>query len=296
MFSTIIQVFKRFPLIGPVKYLLAPISKLSSLAAMEKATRASVFRRIDRRGQVPHPDLFDFILPADRPPPTANPDVLHLGSVALQVMFAGFGTMADWYYGVLVLLLSDPACYELLTAEIRGAFARYDDIVAAATTPDALPYLQACLEETLRLLPVNLTGLPRRSPGAVVDGHYVPRGATVQTCIHALGRSPRFFREAGRFRPRRNLPRSHPLADDAFAGDAERIPVFGLGPRACSGRGLAWIEARLFLAKVLWRFDLVKAEGETMDVKELDRRMLHYGFYVKPEVRVRFLPVDRVKK
>jgi cytochrome P450 len=90
-------------------------------------------------------------------------------------MFAGWGPMADLFYGVLVLLLDSPATHQFLLTEIRENFSSYEGI-----TPDkklmALPYLHACIEETLRMLPSNYTGLPRISPGTVVDGQYIPKG------------------------------------------------------------------------------------------------------------------------
>lgn len=169
-----IQVFKRFPLISPVKYLFAPVKKLSSLAQMESNTRKSVLRRIDRRGGTPHPDIFDFVLPADEEPPTGNSELLHLGSVALQTMFAGFAPMADWYYFLLFYLMETPECYKVLTGEIRDKFESYDHINVQSTAK--FQYLTACLEEILRIIATNATGLPRYSPGAVVDGHYIPKG------------------------------------------------------------------------------------------------------------------------
>lgn len=175
-FATMIQVFKRFPLLAPIKYLFAPVKKLSSLAEMESNTRKTVLRRIERRGNTPHPDLFDYVLPLDEEPPTNNAELLHLGSVALQMTFAGFGPMADWYYFTLFFLVHSPDCYKVLAEEIRGTFTDYNDINIRSTA--ILPYLVACLEETLRLVANNSTGLPRYSPGAVVDGHYIPKGAS----------------------------------------------------------------------------------------------------------------------
>lgn len=52
------------------------------------------------------------------------------------------------------------------------------------------------------------------------------------------------------------------------------------------------MQAKLFIAKVLWSFDVVKV-GSGVGLDSLDRRLLHYGFLVKPEVRVRFVPVGR---
>lgn len=41
-----------------------------------------------------------------------------------------------------------------------------------------LPYLHAVIEETLRLHTNGAFGLPRISPGATVDGHYIAKGVS----------------------------------------------------------------------------------------------------------------------
>jgi hypothetical protein len=173
-FATVLQVFKRFPLLTPFQYLFAPLGKVRLFSAMETATRESVFKRIDQRGSTEHEDYFDHILPADSTVPTDKGELLHIGSLALQIMFAGWAPMGDLFYSALVLLLEEPACYKILVEEIRGHFDDYTAITPAAIA--SLPYLHACIEETLRLLPSNLTGLPRISPGAMVDGQHIPKG------------------------------------------------------------------------------------------------------------------------
>jgi len=289
-FATVLQVFKRFPLISPLQYLFAPFGKITLFAQMEKATRDSVLRRIEQRGRTEHPDYFDYILPVDAPCPTGKKELLHIGSVSLQVMFAGWGPMADLFYGVLALLLQNPETYQTLTREIRESFSSYEDILPGQLLT-SLSYLHACIEETLRMLPSNLTGLPRISPGAIVDGQYIPKGAHVQSCLWALARHPDYFHQPLSFQPQRWLPASHPLHDPAFANDhLKSMHPFSLGPRICMGREMAWMQAKLFLAKVLWRLDVVEVEGQSFD---LERDLRHYGFFEKPEVYVRFVEVSR---
>jgi cytochrome P450 len=38
------------------------------------------------------------------------------------------------------------------------------------------------------------------------------------------------------------------------------IQPFGVGPRSCIGRLLAWAEMRLILARLVWRFDLLPVD------------------------------------
>lgn len=97
-------------------------------------------------------------------------------------MFAGWGPMADLFYGILVLLLENPETYDLLTKEIRESFSSYEEIMPAKPLM-SLPYLHAVIEETLRMLPSNNTGLPRISPGAVVDGQYIPQGVSIHVIL-----------------------------------------------------------------------------------------------------------------
>jgi hypothetical protein len=56
------------------------------------------------------------------------------------------------------------------------------------------------------------------------------------------------------------------------------------------GREMAWTQAKLFLAKVLWKFDVLPVEGQSVD---LERDLRHYGFFEKPELYVRFASVVR---
>jgi hypothetical protein len=53
---------------------------------------------------------------------------------------------------------------------------------------------------------------------------------------------------------------------------------------------MAWMAGNLFMAKVLWAFDVIKVPGKNVDMEET---LLHYGFFARPEVKVRFVPVRR---
>jgi hypothetical protein len=85
MFVTVIQVFKRFPLLSPFQLLFVPLAKLKSFAVVEERTRIGVKERISKRGKTEHPDFVEFVLPADNPNPTNKREFTHLGVVAVHV-------------------------------------------------------------------------------------------------------------------------------------------------------------------------------------------------------------------
>lgn len=111
-----------------------------------------------------------------------------------------------------------------------------------------------------------------------------------QSSPFALARSPRNFHEPLSFLPERWLPEDHQLYDSRFVDDNRKdFHPFSQGPRVCSGKEIAWWQSRLFIAKVVWTFDL-EMIGREID---MDKELRGWGIFEKPEVRVRFVPARR---
>lgn len=67
--------------------------------------------------------------------------------------------------------------YQKLKAEICGQFKTYVEITCA--TVQILPYLQAVISEGLCIYPPGSQGFPQISPGAAIDGIWVPAGGSL---------------------------------------------------------------------------------------------------------------------
>jgi cytochrome P450 len=96
---------------------------------------------------------------------------------------AGSETTANALSGMLARLVYNPDKYSKLCEEIRGAFKteeeiRYDKL-------SSLVYLNAVIEEGLRIHPPVPTGLLRTVPknGDTVDGYWVPGGVSYRYII-----------------------------------------------------------------------------------------------------------------
>ena len=64
---------------------------------------------------------------------------------------------------------------------------------------------------------------------------------------------------------------------------------FLIGPRACLGINLAYLEMRIILARIVWEFDLELCSKDVEWERDIKLRML----WQKPELRVRFRPAMR---
>lgn len=186
LFGTVTQITKRFPLLSPLMCLFVPPPVWLTMPRVMKINSEEVQRRIDRRGQTEHLDYFEHTVPAHEPAPTGQKQIKHLEQIAGQLLVASWEPVSNQFYSVIAFLLQNSDAYKLLSEEIRGAFGPCSEI-----SPDSvanLKFLQACLHETFRLHHNTADGLPRMSPGALVDATYVPKGVSYHPFRETLSR------------------------------------------------------------------------------------------------------------
>ncbi|KAG6021219.1 hypothetical protein E4U41_002552, partial [Claviceps citrina] len=178
-----------------------------------------------------------------------------------NIILAGSETIASVLSGLWFYLAKNPRAYDRLTDEIRRSFHRQDDISSQAAA--RLDYLAAAINEILRMYPPTPEIPARISPGAFVEGVYLPPGTLVSTYLWATFRSPKYFADPDSFAPERWLPASHPFHDPRFDTDNRDIfKPFSVGPRNCIGKNLALNELRHLISRVLHKFDFELIEGQ----------------------------------
>ena len=149
--------------------------------------------------------------------------------------FAGADTTSITITSVFYYLMRNPTAYEKLNTEIDAAF-------AAGTLSDPvlyneaikLPYLKACINESMRLHPgVGLT-MPRLVPpgGATISGFHFPAGYRVGVNGAVVQYDKTVFGpDADDFNPDRWIERDATVMDKTMV-------QFGAGPRTCIGKNV----------------------------------------------------------
>ncbi|KJZ78726.1 hypothetical protein HIM_02117 [Hirsutella minnesotensis 3608] len=145
-------------------------------------TRQKVLKRLEAHDSLERDDFFAGLLRAG----DASEDYLMAEAVFLNI--AGGETTAVGLAAALYYLDAHPFYRERLVREIRGSFASYDEI--SNVTASKLPFLQAVIDETLRMFPPVPSSLPRVSPGAVIDGDYIPEGVVVGSHMLSTSHNP----------------------------------------------------------------------------------------------------------
>lgn len=217
-----------------------------------------------------------------------------------QHSVAGSETTATELCGLTNFLLRNPTKFARLKAELRSACKTEADLNMDIL--GSLPYMNACIEEGLRIFPPVPIGLLRTVPkgGSLIDGHVVPEGTSVCVASWAAAHSAQNFADPDEFMPERFYePAGNNLADTEakarFAGDVKKAAQpFSLGPRGCIGRNLTYVELRLILGALLWNFDLEFADGAPLwDPKDEFKGLRAYNTWEKSPLMVKLTDIRR---
>ncbi|KAF3765591.1 putative cytochrome P450 monooxygenase [Cryphonectria parasitica EP155] len=172
------------------------------------------------------------------------------------LMPAGTETSITTIRGILMYLMVSPNAYQKLRQEITDGI-REGRISSPVTSEETkhLPYLQAVLNEGMRLVPPVIMGLPKVVPagGDTICGKYLPAGTEVfPNHVGLMQNQEVFGPDVSMFRPERFI-------DCDEATRARRLKVvdlqFGVGRWMCLGKVLAWMEMHKIFVELLRSFD-----------------------------------------
>ncbi|KAF6838529.1 cytochrome P450, partial [Colletotrichum musicola] len=219
--------------------------------------------RVDRRLQSTpkHPDLWSRILQKNDDPESLTMEEQYANGFLF--MTAGTETIATALSATTFYLLSNPRYLEKLTGEIRSRFSSSESMTLEGLA--SIEYLQAVIQEGLRLHPPLPIALPRVIPkdGAQICGEHIPGGTVVGIHYLSIHTQEQYFAKPLEFHPQRWL------GDPEFENDRlEMVKPFLMGPMNCIGKDLAMHELRLLLATLLLHFD-VKLCDESMNWNDM---------------------------
>ncbi|CAE6470467.1 unnamed protein product [Rhizoctonia solani] len=209
-----------------------------------------------------------------------------LTAEALTQLIAGSDTTSNSSCAIAFYLAANPECQRKLQEELDSVLKPVvsvpppisqagmpplppSEVAAKYADIKSLPYLQACINEGLRLHSTSGIGLPRIVPpgsNLEVCGEKFNEGTVLSVPSYSIHHSQEVWGDdAEEFRPERWLGRDV----------GKEFNPFSFGPRACVGRNLASMELLIIIASVFhrYRFELSRP-GQKLYTRE--------GFLRKP--------------
>ncbi|KAG8163285.1 hypothetical protein KVR01_006582 [Diaporthe batatas] len=239
------------------------ISNLPIVGAENVRFKAWVAEQVKKRIENPPeiPDVFSWIIEEyDSNPNRTEQERLNLTADGLTISIAGSDTTAAALSCLFVELATHPEVMEKLQTEL-------DAFLQENSEPDAyalskLKYLQACIDEGLRVMPVVPSGPQRVTPPEglrISDNLFIPGDTIVQVPTYTLHRDERNFVCPNDFIPERWTSKPELIKN------ASVYSPFSIGPYNCVGKQLALMEIRKVTCSILCRYNVGLAPGQTKE-------------------------------
>ncbi|KAH8705781.1 cytochrome P450 [Talaromyces proteolyticus] len=209
----------------------------------------------NRTGErIGHPVIFDSL---------GNLSDVRKASMATELLVAGSDTSGTTLTYALYHISSNSKIKERLTEELRKAMPTLDTTPALLKL-EQLPYLSACVKESLRLACPVPGRLPRIVPNGkslIVDGKHIPSGTIVGMSAYNLHFAESLWgSDVHEFNPDRWLGQVDDKLDQWLA-------PFSKGARSCIGQNLALAEIRMTIAVLFRRFEFSLPPGSKINSK-----------------------------
>ncbi|XP_043675939.1 probable cytochrome P450 301a1, mitochondrial isoform X1 [Vespula pensylvanica] len=201
-----------------------------------------------------------------------------VSTLLMDMAILGVQAMTSCEAFLLYFLAKSPRVQKKLYEEIVSVIPNAESSITETNLQD-MPYLKACLKESLRLRPA-FPYITRLLPNSIcLHGYTVPKGTFVIMASQITSQREENFEDPEKFRPERWLTNR---VDDDFQ-EYSYLP-FGHGARSCLGRHMAEIKMALLTAKLVREF---KIEYNYADIGT--------SFYMMnvPDKPLRFRFIDR---
>ncbi|MCJ1261249.1 hypothetical protein MMC22_001113 [Lobaria immixta] len=237
-------------------------------ARYEAFSKKQADERILKGDKLDTKDVFYF-LQKGTDPETGEGFTLHeLVSEASLLILGGTDTTATAISSTLFYILHNSTVLAKLNDEVRTAFSQVEEIRGGGKLSECR-YLRACIDEALRMTPGVGGILPREvlPGGIVVDNTYFPAGIDIGVPIYALQHNEAYHSQPFEYIPERWLVNENVQTG---LGSSESVALaksafcpFSLGSRGCVGKGMAYKELSIVLARLVYCFDMRIAPGTT---------------------------------
>ncbi|KAI8340558.1 cytochrome P450 [Chlamydoabsidia padenii] len=249
-----------YPFIGK----LVRLFRLNQSPEFDKFMRDLIIKRLksDKRRD----DILQILI--DTQQAAHQEDRLTVDAIIAEVvlfLIAGSETTSNTTGFAIIALLQHPDKLARLQAEIDTLPLENGRMLHTHDQLKHLPYLNAVINETMRLNHIGANGLQRMTDSDMVLGGklFVPKNTVVICSLNSAQKNPDYWPHPEEFLPERWL-------DDAdVAPCLDAFYPFSAGSRNCIGKQFALQEMRLTLSTLMKRYDFKPIPEELEAAKDL---------------------------
>ncbi|TMW47152.1 hypothetical protein DOY81_007770 [Sarcophaga bullata] len=172
--------------------------------------------------------------------------------MAIDMLIAGVEVTSTVLASIMLCLATNPQKQQKLREEILNTVGKTEKFTLENTKN--LPYLRACIKETLRLYPIIFGNMRATGMDLCLSGYQVPKNTNVMLTSNLMLRDERYFPKPNEFIPERWL-RKDSSVHNKNVNPFIYLP-FGFGPRSCVGKRIVDIEMEITTANLVRNFEV----------------------------------------
>lgn len=234
-----------------------------ALSAIEETVNGFILDCRERMRE--HPELYteptnflEAIIAAQASEAGANFTDEQIYANVITLLLAGEDTTANTIAWACKYFIDSPGLFARARDEVDNVLGS-DKVITDPTKLKQLPFLEACINETMRLKPVGPIFALQANEPVELMGYALPAGTAIMGLTRHIAVNPSNFTNPEIFSPDRWL-KDHTEAGQVH--NSEAFIPFGSGPRFCPGRNLALVEIKMVLSMLCRNFDLQLATPE----------------------------------
>ncbi|RYC62790.1 hypothetical protein CHU98_g3420 [Xylaria longipes] len=238
------------------------VPRMKTVIVFNNEMLAQVSEAIKNSNRKEKPDtIFTSIIQSDIPRSEVTKE--RLQHEAIAVVGAGFETTMRALTISVYHIVDNPSTHLHLREELLTAISNPENMPSLAVL-EQLPFLTACIEESLRLTYGTIRRLSRLYDYDIIYGDFViPKGTVVGMDNYDVSHDETIFPNSFEYRPERWL--GNPRSPDGRQLSRYMV-TFGRGTRSCVGLQLAYAELFIGLATLFRRFNFEIYETDRTDV------------------------------
>ncbi|KAJ1643649.1 hypothetical protein LPJ64_004601 [Coemansia asiatica] len=192
-------------------------------------------------------DILQALLEGEDPDSKIKMTPLQITAENIIFLIAGTDTTSLTLSWTLHYLMLYPNTYKKAVSEVRSKFRR-NHTISYAEAKANLPYIEACIYESMRIQPVSGIPLLRVVPkgGATFQGYFLPEGTKIGVNIAGVNHHQGTWNNPRKFFPERFIENEKAK---------QNVFTFSSGVRICPGRHLAQYEMLIMLSNILKDYD-----------------------------------------
>ncbi|KAH8286893.1 hypothetical protein KR018_007283 [Drosophila ironensis] len=201
--------------------------------------------------------------------------------MGMDMLMGGVDTTSSAITALLFNLAKNPEKQQKLRQEVLHVLPSLDKDFTMEEMK-SLPYLRACIKESMRLQPVTFGNARSAGADVVLDGYRIPKGTHLLMNSNLLLKEERFFPRAKEFLPERWLRQKNSQEESLMHKNLDRFVYlpFGFGPRMCIGKRIVDLELELTAANLVRNFQI--------EFNYPTENAFKCSFLFKPNIPLRF--------